>query len=155
MSLLKDAIAKGVNFNMVNLMTMDFGNTSADEADETLSSGNGFHSQLKQIFPSKTSSQLRDIIGITDLIGQNDDSEIFTASDGAKVLSFAKQHQIGELSFWALSRDNGSCSGVQHRQQKQRQGSRCPEPVTGERGSCSAVDIGKRPAESAMDIRLS
>jgi len=110
-SLLKDAIAKGVNFNMVNLMTMDYGNTSNDEGDATISSANGFYHQLKQIFPSKTSSQLWGMIGVTDLIGQNDDSEIFTASDGAKVLSFATQNQIGELSFWAVSRDNGSCPG--------------------------------------------
>ncbi len=109
--LLNDAVAKGVNFNMVNLMTMDFGNTSVDEATNTISSANGFFNQLKQIFPTKTTSQLWGMIGITDLIGQNDDTEIFTASDGSRVLSFANTNQIGELAFWAVSRDNGSCPG--------------------------------------------
>ena len=110
--LLNDAIAKGVNFNIVNIMTMDYGNASVNEATNTISSANGLFNQLQQMLPSKTSSQLWGMIGITDMIGQNDDSEIFTMSDGAKVLSFANTNQIGELSFWAISRDNGSCPGA-------------------------------------------
>jgi chitinase len=111
--LLKNAISQGVNFNMVNLMTMDFGASGTSVGDETVSAANSFYKQLQQIYPSKTSSQLWDMIGLTTLIGQSDNSgEIFTPSDGAQVLSFAEANQIGELSFWAVSRDNGSCSGA-------------------------------------------
>lgn len=112
-SLLKDAISKGVNFNMVNLMTMDFGASSQTVGNETVSGANAFYKQLQAIYPSKTSSQLWGMIGITTLIGQSDNvGEIFTPSDGAQVLSFAEANQVGELSFWAVSRDNGSCPGA-------------------------------------------
>jgi hypothetical protein len=54
------------------------------------------------------------MIGMTVLIGQSDNrGEVFTINDGAKVFSFAQEHHIGELSLWAVSRDNGSCPGNQ------------------------------------------
>ena len=56
------------------------------------------------------------MIGITPMIGYNDPDtdgsiETFTLSDASSVLSFAQTNHVGELSFWAVSRDNGSCPG--------------------------------------------
>ncbi|GHO58379.1 hypothetical protein [Ktedonobacter robiniae] len=112
LDLLKDAISKGVNFSVVNLMTMDYGSPDSQMGQEAINAANGLHAQLQQMFPSKTSSQLWSMVGITAMIGQNDTpGEIFTQSNASQVLSFAQANQIGELAFWAVSRDNGSCPG--------------------------------------------
>ena len=112
LGLLNNAVSQGVNFNVVNLMTMDYGSPDSQMGQEAINAANGLHNQLQQIFPSKTSSQLWSMVGITALIGQNDTpGEIFSLSNGSQVLSFAQSNHIGELSFWAVSRDNGSCPG--------------------------------------------
>ncbi len=52
------------------------------------------------------------MVGITPMIGRNDESdETFSTSNASKVLAFAQANKIGELAFWAVSRDNGSCPG--------------------------------------------
>lgn len=114
MGLLKDAVAKGVVIDKVNIMTMDYGVSSKSVSDESIDTIQTVFSRLKGLYPSKTSDQVWGMIGMTVLIGQSDNKgEVFTIDDGAKILSFAKEHQIGELSLWAISRDNGSCPGNQ------------------------------------------
>src|SRR5258708_27425239 len=52
------------------------------------------------------------MVGITPMIGQNDSAgEIFSLSDASQVLSFAQSNKIGEIAFWEVPRDNGSCAG--------------------------------------------
>jgi chitinase len=112
LGLLKNAVSQGVNFNIVNLMTMDYGSADSQMGQESINAANGLYAQLQNMFPGKTASQLWSMVGITTLIGQNDTpGEIFTLSNGSQVLSFAQANKIGELSFWAVSRDNGSCPG--------------------------------------------
>ncbi|HZR39862.1 MAG TPA: chitinase [Ktedonobacteraceae bacterium] len=110
--LLNNAKAKGVNFSIVNLMTMDYGGPDSHMGQDSINAANGLFNQLKAIYPSKTTGQLWSLVGLTNLIGQNDTpKEIFTLSDAQKVLTFAQQKHIGELSIWEVSRDNGSCPG--------------------------------------------
>ncbi|HEX4205612.1 MAG TPA: hypothetical protein VHZ51_15740 [Ktedonobacteraceae bacterium] len=52
------------------------------------------------------------MIGVTNLIGQNDSAgEIFSLSDAKQAMEFAQHTHIGEVSMWETSRDNGSCPG--------------------------------------------
>ena len=53
--------------------------------------------------------------------GQNDDpTEKFTLADAQLLLTFAQQHHMARLSFWAINRDfgcaagtlSGTCSGI-------------------------------------------
>lgn len=112
LGLLRNAVSHGVNFNIVNLMTMDYGSPDSQMGQEAINAANGLHSELQNIFPSKTSSQLWSMVGITPMIGQNDSAgEIFSLNNASQVLSFAQTNKIGELSFWEVPRDNGSCSG--------------------------------------------
>ncbi len=112
LGLLNNAIAHGVNFSVVNLMTMDYGSPDSQMGQESINAANGLYSELQQMFPSKSSSQLWSMVGITPMIGQNDSGgEIFTLSNAQQVLSFAQSNHIGELAFWEVSRDNGSCAG--------------------------------------------
>jgi chitinase len=112
LGLLNNAVSHGVNFNIVNLMTMDYGSADSQMGQESINAANGLHSELQNIFPSKSSSQLWAMVGITPMIGQNDSAgEIFSLSNAQQVLSFAQSNKIGELAFWEVSRDNGSCAG--------------------------------------------
>jgi hypothetical protein len=110
--LLNNAVSHGVNFNIVNLMTMDYGSADSNMGQESINAANGLYSELKNIFPSKSSSQLWAMVGITPMIGQNDSpGEVFSLSNAQQVLTFAQQNKIGELSFWEVPRDNGNCAG--------------------------------------------
>ncbi len=112
LGLLNNAVSHGVNFSVVNLMTMDYGSADSQMGQEAINAANGLYSELQNIFPSKSSSQLWSMVGITPMIGQNDSGgEIFSLSNAQQVLSFAQQNHIGELAFWEISRDNGNCAG--------------------------------------------
>lgn len=112
LGLLSNAISHGVNFSIVNLMTMDYGSPDSQMGQEAINAANGLYSELQQMFPTKSPGQLWSMVGITPMIGQNDSQgEIFSLSDAQQVLSFAQTQRIGELAFWEVSRDNGSCPG--------------------------------------------
>jgi hypothetical protein len=91
---------------------MDYGSADSQMGQEAINAANGLYSELHNIFPSKSSSQLWSMVGITPMIGQNDSpGEIFSLSNASQVLSFAQSNHIGELSFWEVPRDNGNCAG--------------------------------------------
>jgi hypothetical protein len=112
LGLLNNAASQGVNISMVNLMTMDYGSPNSQMGQAAISAANGLHSELQSIYPSKSSSQLWAMVGITPMIGQNDSAgEVFSMSNAQEVLSFAQANKVGELAFWSISRDNGGCAG--------------------------------------------
>lgn len=112
LGLLNNAVSHGVNFQVVNLMTMDYGTPNSNMGQGSIDAANGLYSELQHIFPSKSSSQLWSMVGITPMVGQNDSQgEIFSLDDARKVLAFAQQNKIGELAFWEVSRDDGGCAG--------------------------------------------
>ncbi|SEG74767.1 chitinase [Actinacidiphila yanglinensis] len=121
-SLLNNAKSHGVNVNLVNIMTMDYGG-SQDMGNAAISAAQGLHTQLGQIWTTKSSAQLWAMEGNTPMIGVNDtSSEVFSTSDATDLANFAKSNGIQELSFWSLGRDkacatNGgttqdTCSGT-------------------------------------------
>jgi hypothetical protein len=56
------------------------------------------------------------MIGVTPMIGQNDDpAEVFSEADAQTLVSFAQQNHLGRLSFWSADRDQpcgGTVSGL-------------------------------------------
>jgi chitinase len=120
-TLLRSAIANGVNVSVVNGMTMDYGGSVSDMGAAAITAANSMFSQLQQLYPSKTPAQVWAMVGITPMIGQNDSSgEIFTTANAQAVLSFAKNKGVGRLAFWEASRDKpcpgggaqDTCSGI-------------------------------------------
>jgi chitinase len=108
LTLLKSAKSAGVKVNMVNIMTMDYGTDGTQgraEGTVAIASANGTFSQLKSLY-GLSDAQTWAMIGITPMIGYNDDSaEIFKPADATNVTHFAIQHGVGLLSYWALQRD--------------------------------------------------
>ncbi|MEV5749821.1 ricin-type beta-trefoil lectin domain protein [Actinoallomurus sp. NPDC052308] len=111
-ALLQNAKSHNLNVNLVNIMTMDYGG-SMDMGQAAISAANGLHTQLGQIWTSKTSGQLWAMEGNCPMIGVNDvSSEVFTTSDAQDLESFAASNGIQELTFWSLGRDNQGSSGT-------------------------------------------
>lgn len=111
--LLDNAVANGTRVDHVNMMAMDYGSPNSDMGGAAVSAGNALHSQLANIFTGKSDAELWAMEGITPMIGQNDSpGEVFSMADAQQVLSFATQHQLGELSFWSAGRDNGGCANA-------------------------------------------
>jgi Fibronectin type III domain/Carbohydrate binding domain/Glycosyl hydrolases family 18 len=110
------AQAAGTRIDVINAMAMDYygsydtggaamGTDAVDAAQATLA-------YAKTLWPSMTYAN----IGVTPMIGQNDDpAEVFTEADAQTLVSFATQNHLGRLAFWSVDRDQpcgGSVSGL-------------------------------------------
>jgi chitinase len=107
-TLLKSANSAGVKVSMVNIMTMDYGSGNVGSkamGSIAVAGAQGTRNQLKSIFTGKTDAQLYAMIGITPMIGQNDDGTRFQPADATTITQFAEANGIGLLSYWALQRD--------------------------------------------------
>jgi chitinase len=112
LSLLNNAKSHNLNVNLVNIMTMDYG-PAMDMGAAAVQAANALHSQLGQIWTTKTSAQLWAMEGNTPMIGVNDTSaEVFTTGNASTLENFAAANGIQELSFWSLGRDNQGSSGT-------------------------------------------
>ena len=108
LSLLSNAKSHNLTVNLVNIMTMDYG-PAMDMGQAAISAAQALHTQLGQIWTTKTSAQLWAMEGNTPMIGVNDTSaEVFTTQDGTELEQFAAQNGIQLLAFWALGADNSS-----------------------------------------------
>jgi len=103
--LLADAKAKDVKVFSVNVMTMDFGadfTKGKTMSEVSIASTVKAYEQCQKIDPAIK-------IGITPMIGQNDEkSEIFSLDDAKTLKQWADtQPWVCSLSFWASNRDAG------------------------------------------------
>lgn len=114
------SMAAAVPVSVVNIMTMDYGESwpspatsaSTDQMGNlAIQAADATEAELKQIFPTDTASQLLSMIGITPLIGVNDQAdEVFTPADATQVANWATAEGIGRLSFWSTTKDQ-ECPG--------------------------------------------
>ncbi|GAA1259416.1 hypothetical protein GCM10009665_56890 [Kitasatospora nipponensis] len=100
LNLLKDAKSKGVQVNLVNIMTMDFGD-GENALNDAESAANATHGQLVTLYGG-SSAQAWGKLGLTPIAGRNDDNENFTQSNAATLESFAAAKGVQELSFWEV-----------------------------------------------------
>nr|WP_239070052.1 MULTISPECIES: CBM35 domain-containing protein [unclassified Streptomyces] len=100
LNLLKDAKSKGVKINLVNIMTMDFGD-GENALNDSLSAAKGTAAQLASLY-GITTAQAYGRMGLTPIAGKNDDNENFTQADAATLEAFAATNGVQELSFWEV-----------------------------------------------------
>ena len=110
---LRLAKTDGATISVVNVMAMDYygkwdpagskmGTYAIDAAKGTLKF-------LKKVWPSASYS----MVGVTPMIGQNDDSaEVFSESNAQQLVSFADSSHLGRLAFWSVDRDQPCSGGV-------------------------------------------
>jgi chitodextrinase len=127
LNVVRTAIADGADVGTVNVMAMDYFDPSLNYAgrmgDYAIQAAIATQGQLAQLYPGRSDARLWRMVGVTPMIGINDDNkEIFTTQDASKLTSFAIQKGLGRLAMWSLNRDgpcptpaqwtSNTCSGV-------------------------------------------
>ncbi len=115
LNVLQNAVANNARIDIVNIMTFDyFDNQTHEMANDTMTAANGLVSQLQQLLPGKSTTQLWAMVGVTEMPGIDDfgAAETFTTNDATTVENWAVSKGISSLSMWAVQRDNGGCVGT-------------------------------------------
>ncbi|HET6500644.1 MAG TPA: chitinase [Amycolatopsis sp.] len=109
---LQDARTDGARIDLINIMTMDYygsWDSNPQMGAYSTQAAQGTLNFAKTVWPSITYGN----IGITPMIGQNDDSaEVFSEADAQTVVNFATANGIGRLAFWSVDRDQPCAGGV-------------------------------------------
>ncbi|MEE4541298.1 chitinase [Streptomyces sp. V4-01] len=106
-NIIKAAKNAGVKIDVVNIMTMDFyAGTGTEMGQGSVAAAQATLSQMQSVDSTYGYANL----GITPMIGKNDDGSTFTLADAQTVESFAAQHGVARLAFWSVNRDQ-PCSG--------------------------------------------
>lgn len=115
-AILSDAIANNARVDVVNCMAMDYGAwydsqpEYQDQGTNAILSAQMTYHQLETLYPSKTHDELMSMLGVTQMIGWNDDTdEVFYLDDATQLLGFAQDSDIQMLGIWSANRDNGGC----------------------------------------------
>lgn len=106
----KNAVKHGVEVDIVNAMTMDFTNRVPLFGDAVIGASQKTVEQMKTVWPNKTEKELYSMLGITPMIGINDNLKVFELEHAKKLVDWAKAMGVGHLSFWSLGRDK-ACAG--------------------------------------------
>ena len=110
------ARAAGTRIDIINVMTMDYYGTwdagGPNMGADAVAAAQATLAYARTLWPAMTYAS----IGVTPMIGQNDDpAEVFTEADAQTLVSFAGQNHLGRLGFWSVDRDQpcgGSASGL-------------------------------------------
>lgn len=113
---LQQAKADGTSIAVINVMAMDYGGSfdggGPNMGSDAVQAAQDTLTFVKTVWPSDTFAN----IGVTPMIGQNDDAaEVFTEADAQTLVSFAHANGIGRLAFWSVDRDQpcgGSANGL-------------------------------------------
>ncbi|OIK26094.1 carbohydrate binding domain-containing protein [Streptomyces malaysiense] len=106
-NILKAARNAGVRIDVVNIMTMDYyAGTGAEMGQGAIDAAKATLAQMQSVDSGYGYADL----GITPMIGKNDDGSTFTLADARTVENFAAQNGVGRLAFWSVDRDQ-PCGG--------------------------------------------
>lgn len=114
LGVLESAIENDVEIDVVNIMTMNFGDSfpSDEMGENTIQAAESLHGQLQTLFPEQSEDDVWGMIGLTPMVGINDrQSEIFQLEDAQMVVNFVREQGIPLLTIWSLDRDQ-ACSFV-------------------------------------------
>jgi chitinase len=111
-AVVRSARDAGVNLDLVNVMAMDYQRSSGDYGNFAVQAAQSTFTQLKGLYPSKTDAQVWRMIGVTPMLGKNDDGGTYNQADARQLVSFAQSKHLGMLSFWEMTRDRNACNGA-------------------------------------------
>jgi len=115
LGVLQDAVAVGAKISIVNIMTFDYYyGTPQNMLTDAESAATALHGQLASLYPGLSARALWGMIGVTQMQGIDDfgADETFTTAQAPAFALWAAVHGLGEISVWALQRDNGNCPGT-------------------------------------------
>jgi hypothetical protein len=111
LAVVRSALRHHVRLSAVNVMTMDYGDSAAPHpagrmATFAIRAATRTIAQLHRLAPGLSRHAREQLVGITPMLGINDDpTEIFTVQNAHRLASWAASHHIGLLSMWQLERD--------------------------------------------------
>ncbi|WP_214326097.1 carbohydrate-binding protein [Nonomuraea sediminis] len=111
LAVVRSARDAGVNLDLVNVMAMDY-YRNADYGDAAVQAATSTFNQLKSLYSGKSDAQLWRMVGVTPMVGQNDDGRIYNQDDARQLVTFARSKHLGTLAFWELTRDRNACNGA-------------------------------------------
>ena len=117
MNLLNTTVAAGVRIDMVNVMAQSFGQQNIQTMVPSRTLGEAvtmtFRSaanQMTSVFRNKSQGQLHAMMGMSPMIGKNDDGSTFTLNDAQTVANFARDNGVGMISYWSFQRDRAQAN---------------------------------------------
>lgn len=111
LQVVRSARDAGVDLDVVNVMAMDY-YRSTDYGDAALQAAQSTFDQLKSLYPGRSDAQVWAMVGVTPMVGQNDDGHVFDQADAQQLVSFARSKHLGLLAFWEATRDRNACTGA-------------------------------------------
>ena len=115
LAVLQNAVAEGAKISTVNILTFDyFLGTTENMLTDAKTAATAVHGQLASLYPGLSSRALWEMIGVTQMPGIDDfgTAETFTTAQAPAFAIWAAVKGLGEISMWALQRDNGNCPGT-------------------------------------------
>ncbi|MEU3597226.1 cellulose binding domain-containing protein [Streptomyces sp. NPDC006798] len=109
-SVVTSAREAGVDVDVVNVMTMDYF-MPIDYGDAALQAAEATVGQLRALYPGRSDTRLWSMLGITPMIGENDDHQIYDQADARQLVAFAQSRKLGMIAFWDVTRDRNACTG--------------------------------------------
>jgi len=117
LDLLNVTQAAGVRIDMVNVMTQSFGQENirtmvvpSTVGQASIMTFRATANQMAAIFRNKSQPQIYAMMGITPMIGKNDDGATFTLDDARTVADFARSNGVGLISYWSHQRDRAQAT---------------------------------------------
>lgn len=115
LNVVRSAINAGVDLDVVNGMAMDYYRGNIDMGAAANQVAQSLFNQLRPLYPSKTTAQLWAMVGVTPMLGVNDDNSTFSLANARTLVSTSQQRHVGFLSFWETTRDRNACTGALYR----------------------------------------
>jgi hypothetical protein len=111
LNVVRTARDAGVNIDLVNIMAMDY-YRAGDYGDFAVQAANNTFAQLKSLYPTRTDAQVWRMLGVTPMLGVNDDQHVFDQNDARQLVTTATGRHLGMLAFWEVTRDRNACTGA-------------------------------------------
>jgi hypothetical protein len=102
--ILQAAVSAGVELSIVNSLAMDYGD-GTDLHATPIKSVEAVAQQLHVVLPSLSSDAVYRHLGVTAMIGKNDDNETLSTDDAQALVDYVRQKRLGLVAFWAIQRD--------------------------------------------------
>ncbi|HEV7965386.1 MAG TPA: cellulose binding domain-containing protein [Actinoplanes sp.] len=111
LNVVKSAKNAGVNLDLVNIMAMDYGRAAQDYGDLAIQAVKSTKDQIKSVYGNSDAAAFK-MVGVTPMLGKNDDNGTFSQSDAKDLVAFANSNHVGFMSFWETNRDKNACTGA-------------------------------------------
>jgi len=115
LGVVRSAINAGVDLDVVNGMAMDYYRGNIDMGAAANQVAQSLYNQLRPLYPNKTTSQVWSMVGVTPMLGVNDDNSTFSLANARTLVDTSAQRHVGFLSFWEMTRDRNACTGALYR----------------------------------------